>query len=231
MTESAHQSRLPTGNRGERVGLDAAWEAARDQLLRGLVHALSNRVMALSTLAELAADGAAGGPEAQERQVLVGEARRLEQLLRQFRLITPAPVERLEPLHVAELAQHAVELLARHADAHDVAYDVSIDAGAPPGFGDASQVVRHLVVLLLAAGRVARGAAGPHTVDVRVGGDDRSAFVILRAGSARSTGADAARAATSEVRGVCVEVDERGDDGSRYVLVMPSLAEARRRGA
>ena len=125
----------------------ARWIGARDAVLRGLVHSLSNRVGTV-----VAASGilAAGGVDV-ARTVLGGEAQRLDLLLTEFRFATDDPLgdEALaEPLIVGELVAQALALRTHVGDAR--AATVTLDGvdEAPPASAARAALLQALVVLL-----------------------------------------------------------------------------------
>lgn len=140
-----------------------AWQTARDAVLRGLVHALSNRVGTV-----VAAGGLleAGSAEVAGR-VLGGEAERLEALLAQFRLITSDPFgdeAAPEPLILGEVVGDAITLHAYAAEARGAAVtSAGVDA-APPVLVSRAGLLHALLVLLAGVGDeavVLRADVGP----------------------------------------------------------------------
>ncbi|GJG86555.1 hypothetical protein tb265_17360 [Gemmatimonadetes bacterium T265] len=172
------------------------WVAARDAVLRGLVHALSNRVGTV-----VAAGGMleAGSAEVAGR-VLGGEAERLEALLAQFRLATADPfgdAAAPEPLLLAEVVGEAVALHGYADAAGEGAVALARVGEAPPVFVSRVGLLHALLVLLADAGggtttlRADVGGAG--VVDVRTdpppGGAGASAAAwLLRASGVRAAG-------------------------------------------
>jgi hypothetical protein len=97
-----------TGNDPDERPALAAWVELSDALMRGLVHALNNRVTALSALAELAA---LGDTVLTNQNVLPSELARLQQVNALFRLLlteeTPPEAMELGPVLDDALALHA----------------------------------------------------------------------------------------------------------------------------
>lgn len=201
--------------------MDIAWSTVRDALLRGLTHALSNRVMAITTLSDLAGDASA---IATTRTVLASEAGRLDALLHQFRLLSPAPPANAEPLNIADVLAPLVDLAGRHPDVVGTPCDVRLAAGVQPAFVDAGQVGRIVPALVVAAMRAARRMHPPR-VQVDLQGDGHWVVVGAAAGDAIGAGAlpDETNAGATAI-GI-TETPE----GARYELLMPTLAAARRR--
>lgn len=193
----------------------------RDALLRGLTHALSNRVMAITTLSDLAGDATAA---ATTRSVLASEAGRLDALLQQYRLLSPAPASPAEPINIADVLAPLVELAARHPDVAGTPCDVRVTAGVQPAFVDAGQLGRIVPALVVAAMRIARRVQPPRVhVDVR--GDAR--WVVLGAATGDAIGAGALPG-EADAGATAVRITET-PSGARYELLMPTLAAARRR--
>lgn len=151
------------------------WLAARDAVLRGLVHALSNRVGTV-----IAAGGLldAGSAEVAAR-VLGSEADRLERLLEEFRLVTADPFDGApEPVVLADVVRDAIALCAHAGDVDAIPATLAGVDGAPPLLVERTALLQALLVLLPGASRV----------QVTVAGD----FVSLAVHPARD--AEAARA-------------------------------------
>jgi len=193
----------------------------RDALLRGLTHALSNRVMAITTLSDLAGDATAA---ATTRSVLASEAGRLDALLRQYRLLSPAPPSPAEPINIADVLAPLVELAGRHPDFAGTPCDVRLTAGVQPAFVDAGQVGRIVPALVVAAMRIARRVQPPR-VQVEVRGDARWVVVCAATGDAIGEGT---LPGDTETGATGIGITET-PNGARYELLMPTLAAARRR--
>lgn len=226
MTDLA-AGQVPTGVGGETVPFDAAWAAVRDALLRGLTHALSNRVMAIATLADLTSDARAG-------EVLAGESRRLDTLLRQFRMLCSTDPSLGEPVHLADLMPPLVALAARHPDVADLACKLEVAPDVEPVWGDPVSIQRVILTLIVAAARAAR-QLGIGVVWLGWGAADGVAIVRLGAspaGAARGPTAPSAAAAPAP-GAYTIRVIEPAAPGTGvwYELVLPTRADARRRGA
>lgn len=127
------------------------WMEVRDPILRGLVHALSNRVgtvVAASGMLDAGSVDVAG-------QVLRGEADRLESLVTQFRLATADPfgAEAVpEPLVLADVVADVVALRGSVADVGEAA--LTCEGDVPPVVTSRVGLV-HAVLLLLRDGATA----------------------------------------------------------------------------
>jgi nitrogen-specific signal transduction histidine kinase len=128
------------------------WLAEQGALLRGLAHALSNRVGTLVAATGLLVPG--GGASPTIVGVLREEGDRLEELLGLMRLLAgPADAEKEvpEPIHLPDLVTPAVELHSLHPALRDVAVAVEPDPLAPPVRARHAGLTRALLVLLSAA--------------------------------------------------------------------------------
>lgn len=135
----------------------ATWAAERDLLLRGLNHALSNRVGTIAAVASVLEPGGTLRPHVV--QVLHDETERLERLLALYRLLPAEPEGSAEPLHVPDVVPAILELHAEHPDLRDVpcvveATGVEVPARAAP------VALGHALLLALSAAKRAAGADG-----------------------------------------------------------------------
>ena len=155
-----------------------AWTAARDAALRGLVHALSNRVGTVAAAAAmLDGDPPPAASVGTAARVLAGEGERLEALLAHLRLATGAPLgdgAPAEPLHVPELVGEVCALAA--AAGWDVAAG-DCAADTPPAYAPRAAAAHALLVLAHGAG------AGVGSVVLEVGAEGGAAVVRARAGA------------------------------------------------
>ena len=228
MTEHSPAT-VPTGVAGETTPFETAWADVRDALLRGLTHALSNRVMAIANLAELTS-GPAGAPDARAGEVLAAESRRLDTLLRQFRMLGATDSAQCEPVHLGELLPSVVALGARHPEAADLPCELTVAPATPLAWGDPVRLQRVTLVLIVAATRVARRIGVP-LVRVLVWGDERAAVVSVSASRPEAIPPVDHAAAAVPPGAHDVLVDRRPGGAVRYDLRMATLTEARRRGA
>lgn len=137
------------------------WLAEQSALLRGLAHALSNRVGTLVAATGLLVPG--GGASPTIVGVLREEGDRLEELLGLMRLLAgPSDVgaEAPEPIHLPDLVTPTVELHAQHPMLRDVPVTVTPDPLAPPVRARHAGLTRALLVLLSAAKQGAPDGGG-----------------------------------------------------------------------
>lgn len=193
----------------------AEWLSLSDDLLAGLVHALNNRVTALSVFAELITLGdsqmASGGLLATE----VGRLQRLSALI----AMLPARSQAAEALEIDHVLDDAISLHAQHPRIRAIECVVERSGELPP-LRAARWVLLRLLVLVVHAAKEAAEAARRERVTLYLTGDADS--LTLRAfalgGGGVHVGALAARCG-----GVLAQA------GDELQLTLPSLKEVRRR--
>jgi hypothetical protein len=192
----------------------AEWLALSDDLLGGLVHALNNRVTALSVCAELAALG--------DRQML-GEgvlAAEVARLQRASALIGLLPARgHPEALEIAAVLDDALSIHANHPRMRTVECSVRSDGDVQPVRAPRWAMLRLLLIMVDAAKASAWDAQRSAT-ELHISGDERA--VQVRAAARGVGGAYAA-----EMAALCGGALARDEGG--LVLTLPSLTELRRR--
>lgn len=162
----------------DRLTLDAEalaeWQALSESLLRGLVHALNNRLTALAAFGELAA---LGDPEFAADRVLPGELGRMQALGALFRLLVndEGPAEALELRLVTD---EALALHAHHAGSRRVRCRVEWE-GTPPTVRAPRWAILRLLLALVETGRRAAEERGDDTVVLRVTANDEWVALCL----------------------------------------------------
>jgi signal transduction histidine kinase len=201
---------LPTGRQGELEPYSVAWAATGDGILRGLNHALSNRIVTLRTLAEFV--GAAQERGEQLGRTLSEEVERLEELLEKFRMLPADDALKPEPIQLSELLGEVVALHQYHVDFRNVQCTVIGDPDTLPVLTSRPAFTRTLLILLTAAKRAAL-SRGETTVTLRYGGalDEESTTATE----------------VSQPFELHAECDERS--AVRYRLRVVTLIEGRRR--
>jgi signal transduction histidine kinase len=215
---------------------DARWAALQDELLRGLAHALSNRVATLTAVAYLLEHGDVSPAEAATS--LRTESERMDDLLQLLRRL-PAREAAAEPVLPGDLVADAVALHALHCDLDDVPVEVEVTPDVPPVLV-APPALRQAVLLALSLAKRAAVRRAVGGVQVTIGGDAAAVRLAVRAAPAPAGDVAAAadeaddRAALDlaaireRVAGADGDVSPLGDVGC--VLHLPSLAAARRAG-
>lgn len=154
------------------------WLPVQEALLRGLNHALSNRLASLGAIAMLL-DGE-DPPEARMLAALTGDVGRLEELLRMFRALPAAG----EPQRIAVRVRDALTRAAALMEHHPICREVAVSVGDEPPDAEPVRLLApdplRASICLLAA--VSRGA-GAERVDALVRAEPgRVALCVTRAG-------------------------------------------------
>lgn len=213
-------------------GLQVALQGA----LRGLNHALSNRVAAVAALgACLTSDEPI---DAELLQALRAEGDRLERLLHLQRLLggTSAPAE---AVHLPDLVPDVAALYAQQSAMRDLPLEVATDAAVVPVRVRPSALAQAMLAMLGAAAAWARGARGA-TLLLRTGGDATTTVVSVEArwpvGADAPAGAAAPTVAPQLHAAAWLLADAEArvqlqplDAGVRVELALPTLLELRRR--
>ncbi len=192
----------------------ADWLTLSDELLAGLVHALNNRVTALSVCAELAS---LGDEQMLGQGVLLDEVGRLQ---RAAALVGLLPARgHAEALEVAPVLADAIAIHSHHPRMRVVECTVDAQAGMQPVRVPRWAFLRLLLVMVDAAKGAALDAPNG-TAILRLSSDD--SVVRIRAVAREREGAYAI-----EMAALCNGVLTR--EGRELELCLPSLSEVRRR--
>ena len=133
------------------------WLKIHDELLRGLAHALSNRVATIDAATYML--GLGGADVQGQSATLRGEIERLEALLNAMRLLPRQADAVAEPVMPGDAIQAALTIIVHHGELRDVHCDVVTKGDVPPVFVDPNALQHALLVAIAAAGRAA-GRAG-----------------------------------------------------------------------
>jgi hypothetical protein len=214
----------------------AVWREVLDELLRGVAHALSNRVATVSAAAYLASGGEPLDPDM--AAALSAESERLERLLGDVRLL-PAPMNAgVEPVMLTDAITQAVDLHRHHLGLREIPIRVHSEASTPPVAINPVALTHVLLVMLTALRLAARettviapdGRATVPEVALHVSGDAQHARLV---GTIDTTPrlpvreavrlAEGCRAAAA-LLGIAASYSE---PFTRVELVVPSLAAQR----
>ena len=194
------------------------WRTISDDLLQGLVHALNNRVAALSACVELAK---LGDEEGDPLTILPAEIAQLHRVNALFGLL-PERKSEAEALELRTVLDDAIRLHEHHPRLRSESVVVSIQ-GAPNAVrAPRWALVRAMVMLVHAGKRAAESVQVRGGAAIRVFGDD--ARVTVRVGTSAAPSADLV--ALAERCGGNVTTI-----GEELTLTLPSLRELRRREA
>jgi hypothetical protein len=192
------------------------WRTISEELLQGLVHALNNRVAALSAFVELAK---LGDEEGDPLIVLPTEIAQLHRVNALFGLLPERKAD-AEALDVRAVLDDAVLLHQHHPRMR--AEQVAMTFEGAPGVVRAPRwaLVRTMVMLLHAAKHPGESAREHSEAAVRVRGDDTT--VSIRVATTSAPSADLMALAERCGGRLTRTADE-------LVLTLPSLRELRRR--
>jgi hypothetical protein len=191
------------------------WPTISNDLLQGLIHALNNRVAALSAFLELARLGDAVDPLAE----LPGELTQLQGLSALFALL-PERRTQAEALELPAALDDAIQLHEHHPRLRAERCEVRYEGTAIPVRVPRWALVRTLVMLIHAAKRDGEAARGRDATSVVVRADDSTMSVRV------NVVADASRdlIAAAELAGGSIAREDQ-----TLVFRLPSLSELRRR--
>jgi nitrogen-specific signal transduction histidine kinase len=216
MTHTASMTEeFPTGERGVSRSYDQAWSSVSEALVRGLAHALSNRIATIGTIAELLRVG--GDDPAAMSEMLGVETSRLEDLLEQMRALSARQSGRLEAMRLSDAVAGAMAMHSYHPERRSIAMTVEPGDESRPVLGDALRLQRELLLLLDAATHAALSHAS-RAVRVRFGLQGRVGVVRVLVGG----GAEAGALPECAPGTIALSVEE-SDAGVVYVLVLPAL--------
>jgi signal transduction histidine kinase len=206
---------FPTGELGHSRTYAEAWSIVSETLVRGIAHALSNRIATIGTIAELLRVG--GDDPLAMSEMLGVETERLEDLLEQMRALSSRGAGRMEAMRLSDAVAGAMALHSYHPERRAVAVTVEPGDESRPVLGDPLLLQRELLVLLDAATRAAM-AHTSRAVRVRFGLMGVVGVVRVIVGSGPEAGVlpECAHGTIS------LSVDE-SDAGVAYVLVLPAL--------
>jgi hypothetical protein len=191
------------------------WLALSDELLAGLVHALNNRVAALSACSELAA---LGDSEMLKDGILATEIERLQRASALFALL-PARDRPGEALDLAPVLEDAMLLHSHHPRMPAIEGVLECQGLVHAVRAPRWALVRLLVLLVDAAKTTAREACADR-FELTMSGADDAVRVWCRA---RRPGLTYAARVAALCGGTLVS------EGDLLVLTLPSLQETRRR--
>jgi signal transduction histidine kinase len=206
----------------------ARWLEVHDELLRGITHALSNRIATISAAAYMLEHEDVTCQQAAESLRL--ETERMDALLQLLRLLPSRDDTGFEPVAPRDIVEDAVALHAHHCDLRDVVIDVQTDPDVLPVWVEPHALMQSLLLALTAAKR----AAFPNMLGVtlHIGGDSDTIRISVYPDGGASV--DAPRTAIDAAAGdSCVQsahgrMTPRADGGCEITL--PSLPAVRRAG-
>jgi hypothetical protein len=195
---------------------DDDWRSISDDLLQGLVHALNNRVAALSAFVELARLGDEEGDPVKVLPTEIGQLHRLNALFAMLPERRSAP----EALELHGVLDDAIRLHEHHPRLRSEHVTVAAE-GAPAVVRTPRWALARALVLLVHSAKLAAASGrAPAGATVRVRADDTT--VSVHVATAMPPSADLAALAERCDGSVAREAGE-------LVLRLPSVRELRRR--
>ena len=191
------------------------WRTISEDLLKGLVHALNNRVAALSAFVELAK---LGGDEEDPLAVLPQEIAQLHQVNALFGLL-PQRGSEPEPLELRAVFDDALRLHEHHPLFRGEPVSLTFE-GAPGAVRAPRWALMRTMVMLVHAAKRGASAANGRGALIRVRGDD--ATIAVHVPTSEASSADLA-ALAAQCGGRIVHTSDE------LVLTVPSLRALRRR--
>lgn len=198
------------------------WARTLDALLRGVTHALSNRLATLSGLTQVLQQPGVEAPPV--LAVLAGEVERLRGVVLLLPLLPEDEAQAPEPVLPAELLTELVHLHLLRTDLRDAGCALAAQPGVLPAWAHRGSLARLLLVLLERA--ALRACARPDaSVRVDCTGDEAWTAIAVRAG-APDAGLSAAERQELEALRRAAGAEWEGEAAIR----LPTLAAVRRAG-
>jgi hypothetical protein len=189
------------------------WLALADDLLAGLVHALNNRITALSVCVELAG---LGDEQMLKDGMLAVEVERLQ---RAGALVGLLPARgQAEALEIAPVLDDAVAIHAHHPRMRGIDCTAAV-LGSPPPVRVPRWALLRLLLILVHEAKIAAQESEQKAVTIELSGDERELRVRAPRGSVN--------AYATAMATLCGGTLER--DGDDVVLAVPGLSEVRLR--
>lgn len=161
----------------------ARWLAIHDELLRGITHALSNRIATIGATSYMLEHGDVAVPQTIE--ALRVESERMDTLLQQLRQLPARPGAEPEPMTVGDLCSNAIRIHAHHGEWRDCEVDVIEDPDVYPIWGEPSGITHAILVALTAA---KRNAVPGSRVRIHVSGNTSVVRISASAPDANDSG-------------------------------------------
>lgn len=190
------------------------WAELCEPLMRGVVHALNNHIMAMSAHVQLAAMGDEGLPL---QQVLPARLSQLEQTTAHLRALSveKRPAEAIE---IMPVIQEAIALHAYHLSLRGIRCDVQPTSELVP-LRVPRWALSRLLLVLIDRAKHASQRAGRNSFVLRIEGDDR--YLVLRTLADEETDPYA-----QSLAALCGATIARTN--GENLLRLPSLIEVRR---
>lgn len=207
----------------------ARWLEVQDELLRGITHALSNRIATISAAAYMLEFNDVTSEQA--AATLRSETERMDALLQLLRQLPSRDDSGFEPVMPAELVTQAVDMHSHHSDLRDVIVHVEVADNVLPVWVEPHSLLQALLLALTSAKR----AAFPHALAVHVTLHGDTEVVRFTVHPENASGSiDPTRTAIDSAAAECCLLSARGRAVARgdggCELELPTLPAVRRAG-
>lgn len=213
------------------------WLRVSEKVLKGLNHALTNRVASLEAVVSLLSDDLES-PDLPLMKSLGEEVVRLTRLLHLYRAIPAEPFVTTEAVRLQDIIPQVIELHGHHTDLRSIPVVIDAAQQTPPVLVRPSALLRCLLVLLESGAGHALRARSQSALHLAYGGDDKEVFIVFEApapsGQLLFTAAGslihAVRLTLAHAHGSAEVRIVSGAHGERirYDVALPTLSEARR---
>lgn len=207
----------------------ARWLELQEELLRGVTHALSNRIATVSAAAYmLEHEDMTCQQGAQQLRV---ETERMDSLLQLLRLLPSRDDSGVEPVAPLDIIEQAVALHSHHGDLRDVEVRVTTAADVLPVLVEPHAFLQALLLTITSAKRAAFAQASAVVIDVSSDAD--TVTVLVHPDHAADGDTDEATLRDAQAANMCLQsafgtVTPRNDGGC--VIRLATLSAARRAG-
>lgn len=207
------------------------WLCVHDDLLRGLTHALSNRLGTISAAAYLVELQPAA--HVTTAATLRAESERLDGLLQLMRLLPRRADAVAEPVVPTDMLTQAMAISAHHPDAFDLPTTVHTDGDLQPAYVEPGRFTMALCLALGAAQRTAQLVAGREgRVTVRIACSTDRVQLETRGETANGQGGPVDALGVDDVAAIDWLLREAGGGGAMradgITVFVPTLQAARR---
>lgn len=203
------------------------WATLLEALLRGIIHALSNRAAGVLALAEIPP----AEHDAESLGMLPHEGRRMQELLRLVKLLPAEPAAVPAALVADEVMADALAIMMLHPSGRELTWHVAESRAAQPVRVERWVLLRALLLLMDAA-RERAAAGGIRAVELRLSdsADSAAAVVALSVADADRSRLPAEAIGDPYLASLVQRLGGTLFAGHELVLTIPTLAARRGTG-